>query len=1023
MKNYFSWQITILPIIFIILTAGILSFSDIFELKQEKTRQIENATTEFIDKQKKMAKNRVMTAYELIRFQSDRTEELVRKRVKERVDETIHIANAFYDRYHSTMPSKELKEQIKLILSNAVFDHPDGYFFAVDMDTEKIIVHKLDKMVGYSMSQHKDLRGTLVLEEQKKLLSQTDGAFQIIYFSKPTDPEKQFPKQLYVRYFKPFNWLLGTGEYLDDMEKRLQDDILKRFKALYTSGNEYLFIQKMYNLVGGDGKPYAALILSGNPIHQPEQPMFDTDQDSKGNYFRKDILKVVRDYGEGFVTYWHPSPQHGREVKKTSFFFYDKTWNWTIGSGFYYNDLERHLAEIKKNIDGKIVKEIWSSIGITLLISIIMSASFFVVSRSISRTINNYAEKLEQAQKIGQMGGWQLNIVNNKLSWTDETYKIFGLPIGTDLTYKIFLNCIHPEDKTYVASKWEKALLGEPYDLEHRILVEGIVKWVREKAELEFDQEGKCIGAIGFTQDITSRKSSEQELRDSENRLKDIINNMGDWVWEINNENQYTYVSESVSKILGYSPDELLGKTPFDLMPEEEREKFRSIFFKLCDQSKPIVDLENWNLAKNGNLICLLTNGVPIINDYGELIGYRGVDKDITGIKKAEKEKKQLEDRFQQAQKMESIGTLAGGIAHDFNNILFPIIGHVEMLLEDTLEDSSMHESLHQVYTGALRARDLVQQILAFSRREDTELKLMKMQPIIKEALKLVRSTIPTTISINQSLQPNCGAIKADPTQIHQIIMNLATNAYHAMEETGGELKVTLEEVEIGHYDLMSPDMTPGLYARLTVADTGKGMNKEVMNKIFDPFFTTKEKGKGTGMGLSVVHGIVKRMDGEIQVHSEPDKGAAFHIFLPIVKSDYKKQELPTNLPVLRGTERVLLVDDEDSIIKMEKQILERLGYHVSARMSSVEALEAFGAGPEKYDIVITDMSMPSMRGDKLAAELIKIRPDIPILLCTGLSESITEEKIKSIGIKGLLMKPIVIKDLAKKIREVLDSI
>ena len=233
MDKRFTWQVTLLPILFIVITAGILSSLKIYELRQEKEEQIKKVTAEFIDQQKKTAKERVMVAVELIRFQSNRTEELVRKRVKERVDESIHISNVFYERYHDTLPRKELKEQIKLMLSNAVFDHPDGYFFAVDMDTEKIIIHKLDKLVGYSMSQHKDLHGTPVLTEQKRLLSHNDGAFQTFYFTKPAEPDKEFPKLTYIRYFKPFNWLIGTGEYLDDMEKRLQEVVLKEVVSLF----------------------------------------------------------------------------------------------------------------------------------------------------------------------------------------------------------------------------------------------------------------------------------------------------------------------------------------------------------------------------------------------------------------------------------------------------------------------------------------------------------------------------------------------------------------------------------------------------------------------------------------------------------------------------------------------------------------------------------------------------------------------------------------------------------------------
>ena len=397
MEKPFSWQITLLPIIFIIVTAGIFSAFNILDLQRDKDEQIEKVTTEFIDHQKIMAKNRVATASELIRFQSSRTEELVRKRVKERVDEAIHIANAFYEKYHGTLQEKELKEQIKLILSNAVFDHPDGYFFAVDMDTEKIIIHKLDTLVGYSMSQHQDLSGQLVLTEQKKLLSQSDGAFQVIYFSKPTEPDKEFPKQLYIRYFKPFNWLIGTGEYLDDMEKRLQENVLKRLETIYTGDNEHLFIQEIYNLNGSDEQPYGTVILSRNPAYWKGQPQFAADQDSKGNYFRKEVLSLLRDHGEGFVTYWYPSPEHDHEVKKTSYFFYDEPWSWVISSGFYYDSLDTELAIIEKNIDEKVMQEVWSSIMKTLLIILIISTIFYVISRSISRTINTYSTKLQQS--------------------------------------------------------------------------------------------------------------------------------------------------------------------------------------------------------------------------------------------------------------------------------------------------------------------------------------------------------------------------------------------------------------------------------------------------------------------------------------------------------------------------------------------------------------------------------------------------------------------------------------------------
>ncbi|MCG8614720.1 MAG: cache domain-containing protein, partial [Desulfobacterales bacterium] len=650
-----------------------------------------------------------------------------------------------------------------------VFDHPDGYFFAVDMNTEKIIIHKLDKLVGYSMSKHKDLHGTPVLAEQKQLLSRSDGAFQTIYFSKPAEPDKEFPKQVYIRYFKPFNWLIGTGEYLDDMDKRLQKHVLKRLKALYTQGNDYLFIKKMYNLTGGDGKPYASLILSGNPVHRPDQPLFDTDRDSKGNYFRKDVLQRLRDHGEGFVSYWHPSPQHGQEVKKTSFFYYDDTWNWTIGSGFYYEDLETELAGIEAGIEQRIAKDIRLSMGITLLIIIVMSSIFFMISRRIARTINTYATKLEQAQK------------------------------------------------------------------------------------------------------------------------------------------------------------------------------------------------------------------------------------------------------------MESIGTLAGGIAHDFNNILFPILGNAEILMDDAPEGSRLKNGLQQIYSGALRARDLVRQILTFARQEKSDMEVIHIQPILKEALKLIRSTIPATIEIKQDIRPGCGQIKADPTQIHQIFMNLATNAYHAMEKDGGLLTVHLREKAFNTSDATHLDMAAGTYACLSVRDTGTGIKKELMNNIFDPFFTTKREGKGTGMGLSVVHGIVKQMKGSIQVKSTPGQGTEFTVCFPLEKNVSQESGDVSEPEITGGTAHILLVDDEESIVTMVKMMLEQLGYQVTAFANSKTALDTFAREFDNFDLVITDFAMPHIPGDKLIWKMLDIRPDIPIILNSGYHEKLSRDIIEKIGARHILSKPVKRKELARVIREALE--
>jgi CheY-like chemotaxis protein len=373
---------------------------------------------------------------------------------------------------------------------------------------------------------------------------------------------------------------------------------------------------------------------------------------------------------------------------------------------------------------------------------------------------------------------------------------------------------------------------------------------------------------------------------------------------------------------------------------------------------------------------------------------------------------------------MEAIGTLAGGIAHDFNNILFPIMGYTEMTLKNLPDDSRIRRNLEGVLKAATRAKDLVRQILAFSRHTDLKQKYLMIQPIIKEALKLLRATLPATIEIREDINKECGPVFASPTQIHQIMMNLCANAYHAMRETGGVLEVKLTDIRLGPEDIpFYPAVSSGSYLKLSVSDTGHGMTKDIMEKIFDPYFTTKDTGEGTGLGLSVVHGIVRNHNGHITVYSEPGKGTVFHIYLPLFTETFITPDvMPEEEQPPGGNEKILLIDDEEQIVDMEREMLEHLGYHVTGITKSLEALEVFRRAKDDFDLVITDMTMSHMTGAELSREILRIRPDIPIILCTGFSELVTEEKARKMGIREYVMKPMLRSEIAVAIRRVLDS-
>jgi CheY-like chemotaxis protein len=370
---------------------------------------------------------------------------------------------------------------------------------------------------------------------------------------------------------------------------------------------------------------------------------------------------------------------------------------------------------------------------------------------------------------------------------------------------------------------------------------------------------------------------------------------------------------------------------------------------------------------------------------------------------------------------MESIGTLAGGIAHDFNNILSSIIGFTELALDEAEQDSSIKESLQEVYSAGLRAKELVKQILAFARQSGEEIKPVKPRAIAEEITHLLRSSIPTTIKITQQFESDA-CIIGNPTQLHQVIMNLCTNAAHAMEDEGGQLTISIKDIDGDKIPADKQLKLPhGKYVQLQVADTGTGIPPDIIDSIFEPYFTTKGQGKGTGMGLAMVQGIVESYVGQIGVESIVGQGTTFTIYLPITREsktspDYQPEALPT------GSERVLFVDDEPQIAKIARKMLEHLGYDVTSRVSSTEALELFKARSADFDVVITDMTMPDMTGDRLAIEIMKIRADIPVILCTGYSNRISEETAHNIGIKAFVYKPFVKADLARTVRKVLDE-
>jgi PAS domain S-box-containing protein len=576
-----------------------------------------------------------------------------------------------------------------------------------------------------------------------------------------------------------------------------------------------------------------------------------------------------------------------------------------------------------------------------------------------------------------------------------------------------FSRLLYPEDIARVMEHLGQCLAGEkpPGLYELRWLTKaGQTLYVDMNASV-LVRAGSMLGMQVIARDITARRRAEEALRKSEERFAKAFHASPDPIAITRLvDGCYVDVNASFLNQSGYGREEVIGTTSLALhrwVHPGDRERA----VQLLRAHGSVRDFGTQFRTKAGEIREARVSMELITLDEEPCIV--SIIHDVT-------ERRQLEARLRQAQKLEAIGTLAGGIAHDFNNILGAILGYTELCLFDTPAESPIGHNLQEVLRAGKRGRELVQHILRFSRHTEQARQPVALYPIFQEALLLLRASLPSTIAIQQHLDAEAGIVLADPTQMHQVLMHLCTNAEYAMRGTGGILEVRLEAVDVDTaFAALHPELRPGPHVRLTVRDTGHGMAPEIMERIFDPFFTTKGVGEGTGMGLAMVHGIVTSHEGAITVTSTLGEGTTFAIYVPRFHEDIANLA-GSEGPMPTGSERILMVDDEAALAHMGQELLEHLGYQVVVHTQSQEALEAFRRAPRQFDVVITDQAMPHMTGEALAVELRRIRPEIPIILCTGFSHSITAERAHALGIAALLRKPLVMRDLALTIRDVL---
>jgi PAS domain S-box-containing protein len=1049
----FLYSMTALAVVSISILAGLF----ISYLYREFGKESQELRREYIDNQKVIIRNEVETVIDYIDYMKSLTEQRLMTEIQNRTREAYAVAMHIYTENKEKKSRPEIENLIKEALRPIRFNNGRGYYFAGNFAGVEQLFADKPEMEGRNLIDMRDTSGQYVIKDIIQIAKEHNEGYYRYLWTKPNLMGANFPKIAFIKHFEPFDWFIGTGEYLDDMEADIKTEILERIGKIRFGKDGYIFVMD-----------YSGTVL----MNDVQRNLIDKNlwemTDPNGVKVIQEERKAVRNPEGGFVDYVWNKPSESKPAPKISFLKGIEDWEWMVGAGLYVDEIENVIATKRASLADDVTIQITKIIILLFFLLIAIYATAQFISRRIRKgfetfalffqksalestkiekhdlyfsefedlaaTANRMVDQREQAEKAVRESEQRFRMILENLPVAVFVHDLEGRHLivndracqYTGYSRKELLRAsvkdtdpmsISRDDRTRL---WHALREGERVSLESSLRRKDGTEFPVEIHLNGFNLDGRPI-ILALAIDITEQQQAKVALSKSEQRFRDLFNAISDIIYTQDLEGRFISVNPALCNAFGYTEEELIGRQASDFMKPEMATAYKNVYLEKIKQEGYCQGTASY-FTKDGSKIYLEyrsslvrpTDGEPYIS---------GTGRDVTDKFASLRTVANLQKQLAQAQKMESIGTLAGGIAHDFNNILFPMFGYLEMMLQDIPADSPTHRHLIEVFGAARRARDLIKQILTFSRQTEQELKPVKIQTIVAETMLLLRSTIPSTIAIRTDLSQACGLVLADPTQIHQIVLNLCTNAYHAMQETGGSLTVTLAPHEVTVADAKDWTIAAGTYVRLEISDTGTGIEPSVLGRIFDPYFTTKSKDKGTGLGLAVTHGIIRSHGGHITVHSVPGKGTTFTVYLPVIKhQEYAPRKADAETPIQGGNERILIVDDQEMIVQMEREMIERLGYHATARASSTEALEAFRAKPEAYDLVITDMTMPNMTGDKLAEELHRIRDDIPVILCTGFSEIISPENANVLGIKGFLMKPVVLKDLAGMIRKVLDS-
>ncbi len=908
------------------LVAGLVFFGNYSRFQKES----EVLRRQYIEAQKNLIKSEVEKSFHYVQYMQSIRERRLRETIKNRTLEAHAIGTHLAEQYRGKMPPEKIKALIVEALRAIRFHNGRGYYFATGHDGVEILFADRPEQEGKNLLTLQDTQGRYVIRDMIDISQNQGEGFYRYSWTKPASEGRGFPKIAYVKYFEPFNGFIGTGEYLDDVEKDIQGEVLDRIGHIRFGKDGYIFV------VSYDG----VTLMNSTQPHLIGKNIWDMT-DPFGVKVIQEERRAVENPAGDFIYYHWEKPTTGKHAPKVSFMKGIPEWQWMIGAGVYLDEVESIIQEK----EAQLRHEVMTGLQWLAVLFLVVLASIYALSYLVSRAFNRQIE--------------------------------------------VFLSFFRAMEAG-----------GEPID-------------VTPLRIAEFQDLARSANVM-----LAKRREAETALRKSQDRHSDILKTTLDGFWLFSAQGRLLEVNQAYCRMSGYSEEELLTMSIFDIEAMENPTETAKHLEKVKNEGYD--RFESLHRRKDGSIIDVEISVQYKATEGGNLVSFI---RDITERKRAEEERVKLQEQLTQAQKMESIGRLAGGVAHDFNNLLTGISGNVALAIMDLPADDPLYELLSDVSQAAESAAGLTRQLLAFSRKQLIEPKVLDLNEVIERSLRMLHRLIGEDIDLVFVPGQNVGFVKIDPGQAEQILINLAVNARDAMPD-GGHLTLETDNVLLDeeYCRQHGSNLVPGEYVMAAVSDDGVGMEPEIRSHLFEPFFTTKEKGKGTGLGLATIYGAIKQNNGNIEVYSEPGKGTTFKIYLPRVTAEAQKLTFPTDEIMPTGTETVLVVEDEPLVRNMAVKVLTRQGYRVFAFANGAEALQSVRQMSEPLHLLMTDVVMPGMNGKELAQSIQALRPDIKVLYASGYTENaIAHHGVLDAGIE-FIGKPYAPQALAVKVRKVLDK-